>query len=385
MDSNKRAFLIGLENPDGSLNGSLALIDVLEGSRFEPSGDKKDRKVLRQTMSNPGSVIGAKNWDVSLNVELKGGGEIAGVVQPPEMHAALIASGMVSEAANMIALTFATVPYTIGEAVINTTQADEAVGTVSHVVDNGDGTHTVWMRDIQNVPADADVLTGVDSAVTGTIEASGITDALCYRFATDRDDYARCQVHAHYDGVRRVASKAVSSFSFEWMAGEYCTMQFPIKGVYATPSDQAFPAVTYSDLLPPIAESAGLAIEGYDHSAGVVEKISFNVSNEIVAKGDLNSADGRHSFRIRRRSPGGSIDPDALAMADFDIFTQWESGTKGAIHATLGDTLGNRISMVITAAQYVGIKDKERAGDDAYDLSYEATGTNDNEFYLFFH
>jgi hypothetical protein len=72
-------------------------------------------------------------------------------------------------------------------------------------------------------------------------------------------------------------------------------------------------------------------------------------------------------------------------LADFNPFTLWENGAKAAIHATLGSVVGEMVSVVIPAAQFTGIKDKERAGDDVYDLRYSATGSNDDEFYLFFH
>lgn len=380
MDTNRRVVLIGLENPDGSLNGALQVIDVLQGMSVQPAGDVKERNLLRSTLSDAGAAIGAKNWDITLPVELKGGGIDGGIVQQPEMHAALLACGMVLEAAKMITVNTLVGTFTRGEVISNTT-TPEAVGTLAHVVANGGGSHTLWVRDLDNAPAVADALEGDDSGATATVTA--VADALCYRMATDRALYNPCQIHTHMDGIRRIGKRCLGTFKFDWVAGEYCTLQFTMKAKYETPTDQALPAAVYSDLVPPIGQSAGLTIAGYGD--GTIERLGFDIGNDIAPVPDLNSADGRHSFRIRDRKPTGGVDPEVLALADFNPFALWENGTKAAIHATLGTVAGERISIVITAAQFTSIGDKERAGNDAYDLSFRATGSNDDELYLFFH
>src|SRR5690606_36208189 len=131
-DTNRRVVLIGLENPDGSLNGALQVIDVLQGMSVQPAGDVKERNLLRSTLSDAGAAIGAKNWDITLPVELKGGGIDGGIVQQPEMHAALLACGMVLEAAKMITVNTLVGTFTRGEVISNTT-TPEAVGTLAHV------------------------------------------------------------------------------------------------------------------------------------------------------------------------------------------------------------------------------------------------------------
>ena len=380
-DSNKRLVLIGLENADGSLNGQLQVIETLAGLRAEPTGDVKERNIVRGTLSDPGAVIGAKNYDLTLPVELKGAGMTGNTVNAPEMHAAFLASGMILDAATMLTVSGVTGTFVAGEAVTNTTTTN-AVGTVAHVVDNGSGTQTLWVYDVQNDPAVGNGLSGDTSGATASITA--VDDALCYRLTSDRSQHSTCQIHTYLDAKRRLARRARGTFQFDWQAGEYATVQFTLKALYETPTDETLPGANYSDLLPPLGESAGLTIAGYP-SSGTIEKLGFQLGNEIVAVPDINSEHGRHSFRIKSRKPTGSIDPEAVTLGEFDPFTLWENGTKSPIHATLGSTAGERVSVVVPASQFTGVKDKERAGLDAYDLSYRATGDNDNEFFLFFH
>lgn len=380
MDSNRRVVLIGLENPDGSLSGSLQVLETLAGLRVEPAGDVKERNLVRRTLSDAGAVIGAKNYDLTVPVELKGGGIDTDVVQQPPMHSALIASGMILDAAKMVVVSSITGTFEPGETVTNTTAAN-TTGTVAHVVDNGDSTSTLWIYALQTAPAAADQLTGDTSGATATVDS--LDDALCYRLTSDRTQYSTCQIHTHMDGTRRVARRGLASFQFDWTAGEYATLQFTVKALYERPTDETLPGAEYSEILPPIGQSAGLSIEGYP--GGTIEKLGFNLSNEIVPVPDINSADGRESFRIRGRKPTGGVDPEVVQLSQFNPFTLWENGTRAPIHATLGSTPGERISVVVTAAQFTGIQDKERAGMDAYDLSYRATGTADDEFFLFFH
>lgn len=381
MDSNKRAILLGLENPDGSLNGALQYIETTAGLSVSPNGDVKERNIVRSSLSDVGAVIGAKNYDITLPVELKGAGIDGGVVQTPEISPALLACGMVLDAAAMLTVSAASGDFVEGETLTNTT-ATNPIGTLAHVVSNSGNTKTLWVYDLKNKPAATDAIVGEISAKTATIDS--VDDAICYRLTSDRSDHVTCQVHTYLDNTRRIARKGRATFQFDWMSGEYAKAQFTIKALYETPADENLPDAQYNDFLPPIGEDAGLTIAGYP-TKGTLEKFSFQLGNELVPVPDINSPNGRHSFRIKARKPTGGIDPEAVKLSEFNPFTQWESGAKSAIHATLGKTAGERVSVVVPYAQFTGIKDKERAGLDAYDLNYRATGKDDNEFFMFFH
>jgi len=382
-NSKRRLVLLGLEQPNGDVDGQLQALEVQSAFAIKPEGDVKNRDVVRPTMSQSGSVIGAKNWDITLPLELKGGGleEGTGTLQNPPLHPALLACGMVQEAGVLLPVTGVTGNFVPGTTLTNTTTSD-TVGTVLHFIP-GDvaGEGTLWVRDVQNLPAVDDAL----AADATTAVAGAHTNAKVYRLESDRALHRTAVLHAHMVGQRRIATRVRGSMSFDWTAGEFCTVQFALKGLYTSPDNIAIPGAQFDDRLPPIGESAGLRIGSYPTALGTIEKLGFDLSADLQPVPDINSPNGRHSYRIAGRSPTGSIDPESVSLGDFNPFTHWESGEKAVISATLGSAAGEQVSVLITAARFTGISDKERAGSDAYDLAFEATGTNDDEFYLVFH
>lgn len=381
MDSNQRVVLLGLEDSDGQIDGSLQVIETLAGLSFASNGEVKERNLVRSSLSDAGAVIGAKNFDITLPTELKGAGMDGATVKTPQMSAAFLACGMVLDAAAMLTINSVSGSFSPGEMLTNTT-ASNAIGKVAHVISHTGGTQTLWLYGLDNAPTATDAISGDQSTATATV--SSIDDALCYRLTSDRSEHRTCQIHANFDKTRRIARRGRATMQFDFQAGEQATVQFTVKALYDTPTDSNLPDAQYSDLLPPIGESAGLTIAGYDET-GTIEKLSFQLGNELVPVPDINSPNGRHSFRIKSRKPTGSIDPEVVKLSDFNPFSLWENGTKSALHATLGNAPGERISVVLPQAQFTGVKDKERAGLNAYDLPYRATGSLDNEFYLFFH
>ncbi len=382
-NSSKRRYVaVGLENPDGSLNGSMYLLETLSGMSFKPAGDVKKRDVVRPTMTNTGSRIGAKNWDLSLPVEAIGGGLNANVVQDPAMHPLLLASGMVAEAAAVIHVTALSGVPKFGTELTNTTTPG-VVGTIAHVVVNAsDPTMaSLYVRNLQNAPVAADAL-----AVDGqTATTASIDDAICYRPESDRTLYPSLMAHCHYDSQRRIATRTLVDWSFDWQAGDVGKFSFSAKGLYQTPTNETLPSPIYPELEPPIAESAALTLGNYPTNSGTIEKLSIKFGASIVAVPDINSPNGRDSYRIDGRNTTGSIDPESVMLSAFNPFTMWENGEKAAIFCTIGSTPGERISALVPGAQFTGISDKERAGSDAYDLPFDCTGQNDDEVYLFFH
>lgn len=375
--SKRRLVLIGLENAAGALDGSMQVIETQMGFAMKAAGETIARDVARPSMSKVGSVVGAKNWDITLPMELKGGGIDTDVVQQPELHAALLACGLVLEAAKVIRVSGLTTGYTFQDTVTNTTASNTA-GELIHAVQ--DTTSTLYVK-IENEPDVGDAL----QIGTATATVVSVDDALLYRPTSKREDFKNVTLHAHFDGQRRIATHAVADLSFDWSAGKNVTANFTLKGNYASPSDVTMPDANYSDVFPAIVESAGLTVDDYPTDQGTIEKLGFSLSNEIVAVPDVNSPSGRDSYRIADRKPTGSVDPESLALSDFNPFEYWESGNKAAIFATLGKDTGDRVSIVLPATQFTSVTDKERAGSDAYDLPFDVTGKADNEFFLFFH
>jgi len=380
--STRRLVLIGVQNPDGTASGTMQALETLNGFAMKPTGESKKRELVRASMSPVGSVIGAKHWEITLPLEVQAGGlDSSGVLQNSPLHPALMACGLVQEAAASLRVNIAAGALALHDE-LSEAGSGAAVGTVVHSAMTASGETQVWLRDVQNLPAAGDLLSsdkGVDCTVV-SVEAAQL-----YRPTSNRSDHHTCLLHAHFDGQRRIASQARGTLQFDWTAGAFCTIQFTLQGLYEKPSNQPLPDADFGELLPPMAESAGLTLGNYPTDLGTIEKLSFQQGNEVVPVADINSPDGRHSFRIRSRNPNGSIDPEVVALNDFDPFALWADGEKAALHLTLGDQPGERCSIVLPAIGLTSISDKERSGLDAWDLPFEATGRDDDEFFLFFH
>lgn len=381
MDSQKRLVLMAEENPDGTLASPLQAVMTQTGSSIKPAGDVLERNIDRPTISPEAHVVGAKEFDIQLPIELKGGG-VQGGLQRPELHAGLLACGLVVSAGAMIVVAGNTGTWQPGETVTNTTE-NNAVGVLVHVARRPGNVTQIWVKDLQNLPSDGDTLIGDGSGASATVDAAP-ADAWCYGVTSDRSQQRTAQIQMHRDGVRYIARRCRGSLSFDWQAGKFSAVTLQLKSLYERPSDQTLPNAAFSELLPPVAGNAGLVVGDYPEGAGTVEKLSFQLGNDVQPVPDMNSPDGRNSFRIVRRSPTGSVDPDVTELAQFDPFEDWEKGELQTIYASLGSEPGNTISVLIGGCQYTGITDRERAGLDVYDLSFRATG-NDDEFYLFFH
>lgn len=382
-NTRRRLVLIGLEDAAGNLDGTMMALPVQTGFSIAPEGETKSRDIVRPSMSNIGSSIGAKNWNINCPLELVGGGLTGGAVNNPPMHAALLACGMVQEPGimlNVTNLSGAPSLLDIGAMITNTTAADNVGYSVYFIAGQGSDA-VVWVRGVDQIPAPGDALTlGTLTATAGTYEPS-----LVYRFESDRDLHRTAVVHAHYDGQRRIASRVQGSMQFEWVAGEFCTVQFAFNGLYNTPANVSIPSAVYADREPPIAESAGLMLGNYPTAQGTIERLTFNVQADVQPVPDINSPNGRRTYRIAGRNPVGTINPESVALADYNPFRSWEIGAKAGITATLGTVAGERISIAIPAPRVTAIADQERAGSDAQQLTFEATGTNDDEFYMIFH
>ncbi|ODC03235.1 hypothetical protein BFW38_06450 [Terasakiispira papahanaumokuakeensis] len=380
-NSKRRLVLLGLENPDGSIDGEMQALEVQSAFAMKPAGDTKDRDVVRPTMSKSGSRVGAKNWDITLPLELKGGGlGESGAINPPPLHSALLACGMVREPGLMLSVSGVSTPFKFGDELTNSTTSD-VVGVVMRYVPSSDGEGLLWLRDVKNLPADADeLIADASTAIAGTYQHAWV-----YRCESDRALHRTATVHAHLDGQRRIATRTCGTWSFEWTAGEYCTVQFSLKGIYESPANVAIPSAEFDDIEPPIGESAGLVMADYPAEIGTIEKLSFDLAADVQAVPDINSPNGRKTYRIADRKPTGSIDPETVTLDAFNPFALWEGGEKAAISATLGNEMGFQTSLLINYAKVTEISDNSRAGSDVYGLSFEATGSKDDEFYLIFH
>ncbi len=366
-------------------DANYVAIQTRVGSEISPQGEKQERDTVSATFSPKGHTFTAKQFTGRLPLFLIGGGLSGSVIQPPPTASLLKASGMEQIDGLVIPFDALVGTFQIGEE-LQITTGSLSVGYIADITTSG-ATGTLYIRNATaNVPADNDGLTGVTSGATA--DANGTPDdALCYRPTSDRDSMGSAALRYNLDGNRHVALGIRSSFSLDLSSGKHPMIDFSFQSIYSSPADVAAPSVNYVNVTPSTVKGMGLAIGDTDMSKTAINSLALDLGNEIQVRPDMNAADGIASLEIGNRIPTGSIDPEVTALADMNPFSDWENGTKQAIHATVGSTAGERIYLSVPRAQYDTLSYAERNNSAVYQLPFTAIGGSegDDEFWMFFY
>lgn len=347
-----------------------------EGTQINVQGEVVTRDALRDTLSPRGHVIGLKQVDLTIPVELRAGGLNAGLLQAPEVDPLLLACALQQSAGSVITLTGVSGTFVLGETVTNAT-AEEAVGTVIDQAGN-----TLYVHALQNAPAEGDSLTGAISGASATVDS--VADALVYRPVSDPQAMQTAAVRYYLDGIRHLVLGARGTLSMNLQVGQIPELTFTVTGLYAGPIDDVPGAVSYSTVTPHPVFGAQVQLGDTDLSGISINAISFDLANTVTPDDDVQAETGRRGFDITARDPNGSIDPSVVKLADFNPWADWESATPRKIACAIGKKDGERIRFVAPRGIYREPSYQDRNGRAAYSLTFGATGSDagDDEVFL---
>lgn len=194
------------------------------------------------------------------------------------------------------------------------------------------------------------------------------------------------------DGVRHIALGCVGTFKLTCKANEPAMLDFEFTGLYAGghASAAAFPTGIIYDapaVSPPIFRSASFNMWGIGTANAIIQNFSFDLANSIAKRSDANAASGARRYGILNREVKGECDPEVIAIGTYNPWTMWDATTAGAITATIGNIVGNRIvvDMPNVVKDTVGYGDRE--GTLTYGISFSAKPTvaaGNNEVSLLF-
>jgi hypothetical protein len=208
----------------------------------------------------------------------------------------------------------------------------------------------------------------------------GTTDAVEYILKPTSTDFKSLTFYAYLDGVLYKVTGARGNAQIQMEANNIGKIQFTFTGLFETPVDAAFPTVTIEEVIPPLIKNVNLTMGGY---APILSSFEVNMNNDIVQRDDMNAAEGVGGIDIIGRNPSGSLNPDMMLAAEYDIWTQFESGTPQSIEATVGSEVGNKVSINIPQAVYNSIKIDERDSIRVYTTDFTCIG-NDDEVQITF-
>ena len=137
-------------------------------------------------------------------------------------------------------------------------------------------------------------------------------------------------------------------------------LHFDFQGADWSQADGALLAgVSYTSIVGPAFLGATFTIDG---AAFWVEKVEFDIGNQIVLRTDPNSASGHKSALITGRKGKITLDPEMVLASTKDIWTMWRNGSQVALSAVLGSTPGNIFNIGLPKFQIQDVKFGNRTG-----------------------
>ncbi len=366
-----------VENEYGVDPGSgYQAILLRAGSEITPAGEYTERDVLRDTLSPQGGVVTAKQYELSLPVELRGGGLNAGVIVPPEVDPLLRASCLRREDAVVLELSGVVGKFAEG---------DELKGpgnvTVGIVVDHADG--KLFVRAVESDPAEGDTV--AQGGASATVDA--VHDALCYRPVSQSQDWESVTLRYYLDGIRHVGAGIRGSVAFQGSVRQIPTLTFQCQGLFSPPTDESNPAATYSQVVPAPVMGARVQLGDLDMSLMAITELSLDQGNEVSAREDVQAPDAIRGFGVTARNPQVGLNPEVVPLADYNPIEDWSKATRRKVYWDIGHTDGERCRMIMPRVQVSSPSYQDRNGTAAYQLTGTPIGSDagDDEFYIIFY
>jgi len=353
--------------------GPFTALLARSGSQIAVNGETVTRDVLRDTLSPRGHVVGMKDQQITMPLELRGAG-LGGsnTLQVPELDALWLACSYARESGAYLAVTGASGDFTRGETVTNTTASNTA-GTVADW-DSVNG--VLYLRALQTMPSAGDTLTGDTSAATADVTSAD--DAYVYR--PDSPDVANMPaLSCHYflDGIRHKVLASRATATLDLTVGQIPAVNFTLTGTYVAPDDSPNPSVSYLQLVPEPVFGAKILLGSLDMTQVAVNALTLDLGNDVQWRDDIQAAAGHKEPLVVGRDPTGSIDPDVLDLATWNPYSEWEAGSLVAVGCGIGSAAGRRVRVVCPETQYTNLPYGDRNGIATYQLGFRATGTDD--------
>jgi hypothetical protein len=139
--------------------------------------------------------------------------------------------------------------------------------------------------------------------------------------------------------------------------------------------------ITYESNQPAIVNNATLLINGT--IAPITSKVTIDLGNTLSVLKDLNSSTWLKYGVVSDRATVGTLDVMAIAPATYDLYAALFAGTTASLEFVIGSGAGKAVEIVLPAIQYQGVTSSDDAGFLANQISFKATG-RDNEMLIWF-
>ncbi len=199
------------------------------------------------------------------------------------------------------------------------------------------------------------------------------------------ENFDSLSIYFHRDGIQhKIIGARGTKLQAVLNRREFGVINWTFQGLYAGPADVAYPSPTYNATLPPRVVGATFTMGGY---SPIASRLEINIDNKVGVKDDINSADGILEVILGadKREVKGSFDPEVVALATKDFWSEWEAGTEQALSCLVGATAGNKYTISGAKCVYDEVGYGDRSGLLTYQnaFSFKKTSGDDEHQFLF--
>ncbi len=188
-----------------------------------------------------------------------------------------------------------------------------------------------------------------------------------------------CTVKAYLDGTEWVIAGAMGTCKISGEAGHPAMLEFSLQGIYAAPSDVAFPTATYLSAIEPIVQSSTLSVQSL---SAIASKFEIDFGNTVVERLDTSSVNGIKGFMVTGWRGKGSLDPEYTVIATHNFIDKLMTGASGSLSFVVGSGSGAICTFTSAQIQYDNAKPSDRSGIRTLDLPFLMNGSaaGDDDF-----
>ena len=359
---------------------------VERGVAWSPNFDVLQTNEVTATLDGAGPLVGGGFGALTVPLYVKGSGAQG---TPPEFGPLLRAAGMAevvtASAVTGTAQAGSTTSITLAAGASSTTNlyrgmviratAGAGSGQRATILAYNGSTKVATLAETQAVAFDNTTQYSIDANVLYRPASAGLETLTAHLWQRSN---ASGSVHR----LRKLIG-AAASFRLDIPIRNFPTLTFALRGIIpAAPADVADPTGAVFDATRPrpfIGASARLA--------GVAFKLAtaaIDYGATVDQPDDPAATFGYAHAGLTERRITGSINPILEAIATRDLFADFLAGTQRALAFRWGATDGNRVSILVPAAQPTAAQPSDTRGYASEDVPFESVG-QDSGLFISFH
>lgn len=190
-------------------------------------------------------------------------------------------------------------------------------------------------------------------------------------------------IYVNYDGLLWKILGARGNVEIVAAAGDAVKLNFTMRGLYADPEDDTFPASWTDAGGEPLMAMGGSFSWGTDEPC--IETLSVNMNNELQTLGCLGDSYGAREIAITNRNPEGSANPWMELMAEQDWHAIMNAPTLNEIEYEISDGSAVDVTISVPKAQIMSLNTGTRTGVRTWEIPFKCVrNEGDDEVSLTF-